>query len=230
MDDNMEEKSRQPLRFRLTRGEKIALLIQGILVAVLILLGLLKAAGLSLIHGEYYLLLPMCLILMAVGTGLYALIRRIGRRWLRFVLALVAVVAALAVTMFGVSFLSYLATATIPQQFATVTSPSGEHTVVVLRIVDLDVDHLDARRAVRLEKDPESDADYAAEDYGYKYTAYPRAAGIFYKNKADVEGSALIGYASGATLMVEWPDDGARAHFFVADPEPLDGGEIDVRF
>ena len=225
----MEEKSRQPLRVRLTRGEKISLSVQGVLVAVLILLGVLKAAGLSLIHGEYYLLLPMCLILMAVGTGLYALIRRIGRRWLRFVLALVAVAAALALTMFGVSFLSYLATATIPQKFATVTSPSGEHTLVVMRIVDLDVDHLDVRREERLRKDPESGEEYVSEDYGYKYTAWPRAAGIFYKNRADVEGEAVIGIASQATLMVEWPD-ADTAHFFVADPEPADGGEIDVRF
>ena len=63
--------------------------------------------------------------------------------------------------------------------------------------------------------------------YGYVYTAYPSALGIFYRADADVEGEIYRGYASESRILYEWTDD-ETIRIYLADAEPGDSGEIVV--
>ena len=109
----------------------------------------------------------------------------------KFIGLALSLVLALGMVLVS-SYLSFMAALTVPQRFATLTSPSGKRKVVVLRQVDTDESRLNERRAARLEADPEGDAEYVLQDYGYVYRAYPTALGLFYRSKADVEGEITV--------------------------------------
>ena len=51
------------------------------------------------------------------------------------------------------------------------------------------------------EFDPEGDPEIIADDWCYRFTAYPSAGRFFYRNNADVEGQVTIAYSGGGTLI-----------------------------
>ena len=101
---------------------------------------------------------------------------------------------------------------------------------MILRGLDPDEERIEARRTARLAADPESSAEIAVEDWGYNYYAFPKALGVFYRADAQTEGELHVGYASDATLMVEWLENESVAHFFLDNPGEQDGGDWYVRF
>lgn len=214
----------------LRTSDKIVIGLVLVLTLVFVALSIMQRSGLTPVHGALMLYVPVIDALLAVGWGLYALVRRIRRDMLRRVAIGLLVTVVFLVVMLGFSYLGIVANVTIPQKYSTLTSPGGTHKLVLLRAWDHDESHYETRKAARLAADPESSEEDVAADYGFVYKAYPEAlGGLFYRYDADVEGEAYIGYESAASLKMEWPDEDT-AHFYVADPGPADGGEFTVRF
>ena len=243
---------------RFSTGDRVAAVALAVLVAVALVVGVMQRLHLSLIQGELMLLLPLVGALLLVGWGASALIRRIRNRAVKIAVGAVLGLGLLVVAMIAFTYLSFIATVTLPHAYVTMTSPSGKYKLVVMRSLDTDEDRIRARQTARLEaaageasgaeassgaaaettaeaasegeaaSETDGDAEITVDDWGYIYTAYPRAARFFYRDDADVQGEAVIGYSSAATLMVEWAADESQARFYVQDPAATDGGEVIV--
>lgn len=223
------ENEKKRLRFEFRKSDKILLGVLLALSLATVALTVARKFGLELIIGAVYLYLPLLILATAVGWGLYALIRRIRKNGVRLAVTLGASLVGFLAVVLAFSFIGYMANINLPQSYATLASPGGRR-LVVLRSYELpDDEHIARRQAARLEADPEAEADLVAADWGFSYAAYPRVLNIFYRSDADVEGEVHLGYATAATMMVEWPD-GDTAHFYVQDPEPGDDGECTVNF
>ena len=225
----MEENQKLSLWQRMGLGDRVAAIALAVLIVLNIALNILQRAHLSLIHGEVYLFLPLLTVFLLLGWGASALFRRIGNRTVKAVVGILLGLVLFAVVIFGFSYVSFLATITIPQQFTVVKSPAGKR-LVVMRRLDTDEDRINARHDRRLEADPEGDPEVTVNDWGYAFSAYPRVAALFYRDDVEREGEVVIGYASDATLMVEWAEEGNQARFYVANPQPEDGGELVVKY
>ena len=165
-----------------------------------------------------------------MGVSIHSLVRRIRKNGVRLAVTLGVSLVGFLVVVLAFSFVGYMASVNLPQRYASLTSPDGGHRLVVLRSYEFpDDEHIALRQDARREAEPEVEADLVAEDWGFAYAAYPRALNIFYRADADVQGEVHLGYASAATLMVEWPD-GDTARFYVQDPEPGDDGECTLKF
>ena len=215
-------------RRSLTGADRLVLILMAVLAVILAVITVLSRTGLKLIRGEFYLMLPVALLLTAIAWGVSLLFRRIRRRAIRIVAGVLLAVLAFIVVVIGISYISFLATLTVPQRYNTVASDAGRR-LVVMRMLDPDEARIEQRRAARLAADPEGEAGVIADDWGYVYTAYAPAAGLFYRSDSLIEGEVHIGYASKAQLMVDWEEDGTVGRFFVKDPEAGDGGELRAR-
>ena len=249
---NSEKESRR--RIELSRVDKVVLCIVAMLVLVVIVLGILQRCGLTLINGMLMLHIPFLAVVVLVGWIGYALVRRISKRGVKVAVGglLVLVYALALVVVF--TYLSFMGSVAVPQRYATLASPSGAHKVVVMRAIDLDEDRLEARKAARLEADPNGDPETSIQDWGVVCKAYPSVMNIFYRSNADVEGEIYLTYDASrlvsqeqsteegeegaapaeplprGTLMVEWLDDENTVHFYVDQPGAGEGGECTVRF
>ena len=210
--------------------DKFILIAVGLLIVCSAVLTAMQRGGLTLIHAEMLVYLPALAVFILLGWGAYALFRRIRRRTLRMLVGTLMGVVLVLLLLLAFSYISFFCSLTIPQRCAEVTSPSGAHRLVILRVLDPDESRIEARRAERIAEDPESDPEVTPDDWGYIYTAYPRTMGAFYRSDADVEGEVCLSYAGGGTLLVEWLDDEATAHFYVDDPHTSEGGDFYVHF
>ena len=226
----MTDQPAEKKQFTLSTPSIIFLAAIAILTLLLVVLSVLYRNGIALIQGEILLFLPFIIGLLFPAWGLYALHAHIRRKGLRFALTVVLGLVLFFLLIVGFSYLNYVGVFTVPRQCGVVRSPDNAHTMVVLRQMDGDPDHMEARRDARVAADPEADPELSAADYSYLYAAYPRIAGMFYSTKVDTEGEIHMGYTSQATLMVEWLDDNQTAHFFIENPEPGDEGEWTVHF
>lgn len=209
-------------RFRPGTVDKIVLLVLLVLMVLLIVLGIMNNNGITLISAGLYLYGMFAGIAILVGWGAYTVFRLFRGKNARLVVGtLLAVVYFLAVMVCG-SFISVLVGYSVPQKFDTVVS--GDHQVVILRGIDMDEERMQQRMETRLAADPEGSSEPMPEDFGYSYYAFPQTMGVFYRSDAHVEGEIHIGYASQASLMIEWLDENT-AHLFVENPEPGDGGD-----
>ena len=226
-----EEKKKRG--FVLRRSDRIVLGVVLALAVIAAVLTIMKRFfGLAPANGALLLHLPALALAVLIGWVFFSLIRRIRRTVPRRIMTVVMVAVMVMLVTLGMLFLSYWASYAIPQRYTVIASPAGGHRLVVLRAPDRDEDEtrISVRRAARLADDPEGDPGIGVDDVGYEYTAWPQAlGGLFYRTDADAQGAAYIGLTSGATLMVEWPDEDT-AHFFIQDPRPGDEGEITVRF
>lgn len=250
-------------RHRLSTGDRAAAIALAALVVATLVASVLKRFHLSLIQGELNLFMPLLAAFLLAGWGVSALVRRIKNRTVKLAVGALLGMAALLAAMIAFTYVSFIATVTLPQAYATKTSPSGKYKLVVMRSLDANEDRVRARQAARLKAaaaegegsgaetpaetgdsaaaepgaeaasgtsaEAASEAEITVDDWGYVYTAYPRVARFFYRDDADVEGEAVIGYSSAATLMVEWAADESQARFYVQDPGVGDGGEVIVR-
>lgn len=201
-----------------------------VLLAATVVLLIMKSAHLLLKRGEILLFLPFLLAFILLGWGVSAIVRKLKRPAIKLALGVALSVVLVFLALMVFSYVGFVATITIPQPYNNVASPSGAHRLVVLRGLDDDEARLESRRAARLEADPEGDPEIIADDWCYRFTAYPSAGRFFYRNNADVEGQVTIAYSGGGTLMVEWSEDESEAHFFVQDPAVGEGGDLYVRF
>ena len=223
-----QERDNENRRPGLRPYSKVALIILAALALAIIVLMILRSAGLSLIRGDLYLLLPAAMVATALFWGGYALIVRINRKVVRTLVAIVLIIVLFMALTIGMSYINFLTNIALPQKYAFVTSPGGAHKYVVLRTLDPDDDRIELRRQARLEANPEDDPETAVADWGYIYRAYDQALGLFYKPSTKAEGEVYIGNSGGGQLMVEWEDEETVAHFFVKDPGPGDGGEMRI--
>ena len=243
--DNTEKRR----RFALRQSDKIILGIIGVMVVAIIALTILQQAGLWLINGALMLYLPVMALIALVGWGGYALVRRIRKNGLRYVAIAALATLIMVVLVLAFTYVGFIATITVPQRYTTVRSPSGKHTLVVMRALDPDEGRISQRHDARMEVAPDSDPGVTVTDWGYVYRAYPQALlGLFYRQNADVEGEVYLAYGDGAipfteeeaaaaaarmqrgTLMMDWDDDEQTAHFYAENPGPGEGGDCYVRF
>ena len=245
-EKNTGRNTEKKRRFSLGVADKVLLGIVGVLVVVIIVLGIIYRCGLALINGAVMMYLPLITLAVLVGWGGYALIRRIRKPVVKMVVASVAALLMLVAMVLMISYASYVAYYTVPQKYATVKSPSGARKLVVMRGFDIDSDRSDQRKAARLEADPEGSQTLIPDDIIMLYKAYPEVLGILYRADADVEGEVCLAYtdnsatagedesaaetAAHGTLMVDWLDDEATAHFYAENPGVAEGGECTVRF
>ena len=240
-------------RLSLRTPTKVLLGVEGVLLVALLALGILQRFGIMPVQGAIILYLPLLALLALLGWGIYALVRRIGNRVVKFLVGGGFALVLMLALLLSFSYISYLSFFATPQRYSTLATPSGGHKLVVLRAFDTDEARTEERRTARLAADPDGDAEVSVEDWGYIYKAYPQVMGIFYRINADVEGEVYLGAgdllserkaaeeeASGeapqadaparGTLMVEWLEDDTVAHFFVENPGPAEGGDCYVRF
>lgn len=228
--------------------DKALLGVLALLIAVLVALSILQRCGLSLINGTVMLYLPFVALFVLLGWGGYALVRRIKRSGVKVAVCSVLVLVLLLAMLWVFTNIASLAFFVTPKRYTTITSPSGARKLVVLRVFDGDEDLIEARKAARLEADPAGSDELLPEDLCQLYAAYPQVMGLFYRNDADVEGELRLAYMDQSarvvstedeattggpthgTLMVEWLDDEATAHFFVENPGVSEGGDFYVRF
>ena len=243
----MKEANTAKRRFELRSSDKIVLGIIAVMIVLIIALNIMQSNGLSLINGALMLYLPVLSMFVQVGWVAYALIRRISRGTVKLIVGCLVGFAMFLVLMLGFTYVSFLANVTIPRQYTKLKSPSGEHTLVVLRILDPNEERIEQRKAARLAADPDGNQEIIAADWGYIYRAYPQGfLGLFYRSNADVEGEVYLTYRDGiahiaeegetaepepiGAMMLEWLDDGNTAHFYVDNPGVAEGGECFVRF
>lgn len=250
----MDSEKQSRRRIELSRADKIVLCIVAMLVLVFIVLSIMQRCGLTLINGMLMLHVPFLALVVLVGWVGYALVRRISRRGIKVAVGgLLVLVYGLALVV-AFTYLSFMGTVAVPQRYATLVSPSGTHKVVVMRAMDLDEERVEARRAARLEANPEGDPEVTVYDWGVICKAYPSVLNIFYRSNADVEGEIYLNYDASrlvsqeqsategdenaapaeplprGTLMLEWLEDENTAHFYVDQPAVGEGGECTVRF
>lgn len=214
---------------RLRPADRVVLLVLLGLAVATGLLYLLSILGLRLVSGALYILLPVLLLLTALGWGLSAIVRRFKKPVIRKVAVAVAAFIMVALTMLAAQYGSFVAGLTLPARYAVMTSPGGNR-LIVMRALDADADRIEARHAARLAADPEGTQDYTAADWGYTYTAYGLGPmGLFYRPDTLIEGAVHIGYASAGELMLEWEDGDTVGRFYIKNPDPNDGGEMRAR-
>jgi len=210
-------------------GDRLVLIAIIVLAALIAVITILNMAGLRLVQGVIYVLLPLALALTLLGWGLSLLVRKVRKDGLRKVLTAVTVVIMGLLVILGLEYAGYVAGLTLPVKYAVMTSPGG-HRLMVMRGLDTDVDRINARRAARLAADPSGSPDYVPEDWGYAYTAYaPGPLDLFYRPDTLIEGAVYIGYASPGELMLEWEDGESVGHFYIKNPDVNDVGEMRAR-
>lgn len=196
-----------------------------LLMLVLTFIGIMGWLGYEMVDASLKYMLFGLLIGSAMIAGALALVRRIGRKWLKFLAGVVLTGIVLAVIALMYVAFSLVLVAVTPLHYTTLTSPEGE-AVVIMRQISGDEVML-AQRMEAAGKDaaqgPESE-----EDLGYLYSVHPRKWYFFYNKNESGEGSVEIGCASGAQLMYEWMGD-ASLHLYVDAPQSGDGGEIYYR-
>ncbi len=226
----MENTETRKPRFRLGTGDRVVAIAVIALIVLSTALGVLQRMNLALIEGQITLLLPLLVLGLLLGWGISALVRRIRSRAVRVAVGVLLGLALFILALFAFSYASFVASMTLPRRYSTMTSPSGSKKLVVLRRLDGDEDRVNARRAARLKADPDADGEITVDDWGYVYTAAPQVARFFYRSDADVEGEVAMGYASKATLMLEWAEDERQARFYLENPGVAEGGEMVVKF
>ena len=244
--DNAEKTEQKGLNLR--QSDKILLVVAAVLLVVIILLHVLNAFGLALINGALSLYLPMLLLFVLLGWGVYALIRRARRKVVKTVLTSVSIMVGLVALILAFTYVAYLSYYTVPQKYAILASPTGARKVAVMRVFDVNGDRTEARRAARYEAAPETGEALIPEDVMVIYKAYPRVLGLFYNAKASVEGEVYLAYeqptvpsadeaaktpvqpAGHGRLMVEWLDDEAAVRLYTEDAGVSEGGECVLTF
>ena len=250
----MKQKQDRKRRFSLRRSDKVILGVLSFMALIMLVLTMLRNNGLYLIEGNYYLLIPVLMILVALGWGTYMLFRRLASRGARMAVALAGTLVIMLLLSQGTNYISYYTAIAIPQYYKEFTSSDGAHTAVLMRILDVTDEYskarMDERRDARLAEEaaqaaeaiesagtvetPEDDAaeeEYAESDFGYVYMAYPKALlGLFYRADADVEGAVYETYGAEGRLKYEWLDEGSAFRLFISDPGPGEGGEWILRF
>lgn len=248
----MSEEKTKKWRPSLGTSDKVILGVLGVLILLIIALSVLQRFGLMPVNGAVALYLPMLALLVLVVWGVYALVRKIKNRTVKLLVGGGLAMVLLLVLVVAYTYASYLAFYAMPQRYSTITSPSGKRKLVVMRGFDTDDERQAQRKAARLEANPEDTEEDRIEDWGYVYRAYPQALGLFYRSDTDVEGEIYLaitdivsqsefesasetatepqGETVRGTMMVEWLDDEATAHFFVENPGVAEGGDCYVRF
>lgn len=189
----MNEVNTEKPRFSLRSSDKIILGILAGLIVLIIALNVLVRFGLTLVNGALMLFLPTFSLFILVGWIGYVLIRRIKNKTARLVVGSLLGMLLFVLLMLVFTYVSFIANVSVPRKYATLKSPSGEHTLVVLRALDPDEERIEQRRAARLAANPDSDPEVTAADWGYLYKAYPNGPlGLFYRSNADVEGEVYL--------------------------------------
>ena len=249
MKTDKSQKSHRPMK----TSTKVLLTIMGILVVAIVALGILERCGIMPVDGEIVLYVPLLAVFVLLGWGIYALVGRIDKRGVKVAVGVGLSILLMVVLMIAFSYISYMGFYALPHRYSTIAAPSGAHKLVVMRAFDTDEGRMEQRRKARLEANPDGDPEFTLEDWGYIYKAYPQVAKWFYRINADVEGEVYLP-VDGATvaqdaqtvegdgeapqadppvhssLMVEWLEDEAVAHFFAQNPGAGDGGDCYVRF
>ena len=191
-------------RFEFGPSDKILLGIAAVLLVAVIALNIMERCGLSLINGVMMLHLPVLLVIVLLGWGVYALVRRIKRSGVKIVVGGVLALVLVLVLMLSTTYINYIAPYSgIPQRFGTVQPASGGRRLVVFWRFDQEDSHTEERRLARMEEYPDDDPKTNATDVCVAFDAYPEVLGWFYRSNADVEGKVFLSYLGGAVALDE---------------------------
>lgn len=193
-----------------------------LLMLLLTFIGVMGWLGYEMVDASLKYMLFGLLVGSGMIAGALALVRRIGRRWLKCIAGTMFTLVILAVIVLMYLVFSLLLVATTPLHYTTLIAP-GSEAVVVMREISKDETRLAQRMEVAqrdASQGPSSEA-----DLGYLYSVHPRKLYFFYDRDLSGEGNVEIGAASVARLMYEWSSN-STLHLYVEEPEPGDGGEI----
>lgn len=201
----MNREKTEKRRFGLRRLDKIVLGIIAAMVVATIALAIMQRFGLSLINSSITLYLPVIALLALVAWAAFALIRRIKRRGVMFLVGGLTGLVFMLVLVLGLTYLNFVCYTALPHAYKTIADPSGARQLVVLWRFDDDAEHyeqtIDARKAARLALYPDSEPGLTTDDLCVAFDAYPKALGIFYRSNADVEGKVYLAYTGNVAPM-----------------------------
>ena len=201
----MKEENNSSLLSRLRRSDKIILGVISLLLLVTVVLGILDRCGISLINTPIMLFLPVMALFGLICWGAYALIRRMRSGVVKIVAGICVAMVMFLLMALAVTYLSFVTYTVMPHQYKVLADPEGKHRLVVLWRFDTDAEHneatIEARKAARLEAYPESDPETTPDDICVSFDAYPRVLGMFYRSKADVEGTVSLAYTGNIVPM-----------------------------
>lgn len=196
-----------------------------LLILVLTFIGAMGWLGYEMIDSSIKFMLFGLLAGSAMIAGVWWVVNRIWRKWLKIAVGAGLTALALALILGMYLVLSFLLISATPLPYMYIGSPGGQNTVI-LRQVSNDAELAQARMTAA-GKDA-SAGPQAEEDLGYRFSAYPTTLHFFYNRKAETEGALEIGMNSAAELKYEWTDD-STLRMWVENPEAGDGGEFVLR-
>ena len=196
-----------------------------LLVLVLTFVGVMSWLGYEMIDASIKFVLFGLLMGSAMIGGIWWIVQRIWRKWLKVVVGTGLTALALVLFLLMYLTLSFLLIGATPLPYAKLGSPSGQN-VVILRKLSNDA-AMAAERMTAAGRDA-SQGPQAEQDTGYRYMAYPAVMNFFYNTKANAQGNLEIGFASAAELKYEWTDENTL-QMSIENPQAGDGGEFTLR-
>lgn len=234
--------TRQKKKFQMSKFDKIVLIVLFVFGAFIGVINMLERGGYRLIRSEVPLAGALLLLLGLIGWGASAIVRIFKKKSGKLVAGAVCFAIVLVIGSLAFTYLGQFAQLTLPSKYSVITSESGRKAVVMMR-VDTGMEgeeafmattaRMDARRDHIVSEDPtvviSEEEPYPVGAYGYVYTVYPVKAGLFFHEKADLEGAVYRGLKSEAKLLYEWQEDGSL-RLYLENAEVGDEGEAILKY
>jgi len=234
--------TRKKKKFEMSKFDKIVLIVLFVFTVIVGIINMLERFGCRLIRTEVPLSGALLLLLGFIVWGVSAIVRRFKSKTGKMLSVAIFGTIVLIVGSLAFTYLSQFAQLTLPGKYSVITSESGKKAVVMQR-VDTGMEseeafmatnaRMDARRDHIVSEDPtvviSEEEPYPVGAFGYVYTVYPVKAGIFFHEKANLEGAVYRGLQSEASLRYEWQEDGSL-RLYLENAEVGDEGEALLKF
>ena len=234
--------TQQKKKFHMSTFDKVVLIVLFVFGVLIGAANMLERGGYRLIRTEVPLAGALLLLLGFIVWGVSAIVRRFKSKTGKMLSVAIFGTIVLIVGSLAFTYLSQFAQLTLPGKYSVITSESGKKAVVMQR-VDTGMEseeafmatnaRMDARRDHIVSEDPtvviSEEEPYPVGAFGYVYTVYPVKAGIFFHEKANLEGAVYRGLQSEASLRYEWQEDGSL-RLYLENAEVGDEGEALLKF
>ena len=234
--------TRQKKKFQMSKFDKIVLIVLFVFGAFIGVINMLERGGYRLIRSEVPLAGALLLLLGLIGWGASAIVRIFKKKSGKLVAGAVCFAIVLVIGSLAFTYLGQFAQLTLPSKYSVITSESGRKAVVMMRVdTGLESEEAFAKTSARMDlrrdhivsEDPtvviSEEEPYPVGAYGYVYTVYPVKAGLFFHEKADLEGAVYRGLKSEAKLLYEWQEDGSL-RLYLENAEVGDEGEAILKY
>jgi len=234
--------TQQKKKFHMSTFDKVVLIVLFVFGVLIGAANMLERGGYRLIRTEVPLAGALLLLLGLIVWGVSAIVRRFKSKTGKMLSVAIFGTIVLIIGSLAFTYLSQFAQLTLPSKYSVLTSESGKKAVVMMRIdtgmeseeaFQATNDRMNARRDAIIAEDPSvtitEEEPYPIGAYGYVYTVYPVKAGLFFDEKADLEGAVYRGAQSEAKLLFQWQEDGSL-RLYLENAEIGDEGEALLKF